>query len=621
MCGDTYYPTQFNYIVYMASSGGLSVPESDQRMSYYGMGGIPDLFFDGYYHLVGAGSDAQDGHIYVPIIEDHWTNSTPVAVAVTDFSFAPGNAYATVRVELIDGSLTSTANTYVRAAIIENDVVYGGSTYEHVLRDMLPSATGTPLTIQNSGETQEFTLPFTMGAWNSANLEIIVWVQRDSDKFIYNSGNSLMVPFAAGVAIDGAQQAVSEGGPVAFGNTTVTNLGLEDDVYDISLELGSLPAGWDAHFTHDGADATSMTLPLASFNSLDLVVTIDAADDQSGQVTLNIASQGAGSNVASLDFVAVSGTKTVLLVADDGLDNIATDFVGPAVGASARTYSVWDRNLTALDGSVLSHFDAVVWACGGTNPGLEAADRAAIDTYLTAGGKILITGQDIAQDLQAEGGSANLWMQFKTRCRVVSGNSGNLAITGVADDPIGDGLAFTLNGGDGANNQSDPDVIETLTADAIPVFQYGTGALAGSRIEITGYKLVFLAFGLEGIADQADRNSVMDSSLDWLIGTTSTPVEDQAPKPLALAQNQPNPFNPSTKIAFVLDQRSPVRLEVFDLQGRLVRTLASEAMDAGDHTVVWDGRTDNGPSAASGTYVYRLQTDTQSLTRKMTLVK
>ena len=56
MCEDHYLPNEFNYIEYMASSGGLSCPESDQRMDYYNMGGIPDLRFDGNWHIqVGAG--------------------------------------------------------------------------------------------------------------------------------------------------------------------------------------------------------------------------------------------------------------------------------------------------------------------------------------------------------------------------------------------------------------------------------------------------------------------------------------------------------------------------------------------------------------------------------------
>jgi 5'-nucleotidase len=89
----------------------------------------------------------------------------------------------------------------------------------------------------------------------------------------------------------------------------------------------------------------------------------------------------------------------------------------------------------------------------------------------------------------------------------------------------------------------------------------------------------------------------------------------------ALDQNVPNPFNPATNISFRLMQNEPVRLSVFDLQGRLVRTLVDDVRTAGEHTVTWNGTTDSGRRAASGTYLYRLQTGSRVLSRTMTLVK
>jgi hypothetical protein len=621
VCEETYYPSQFNYINYMASSGGLSVPESDQRQSYYAMSGIPDLYFDGYQHLVGAGSDAVDGHLYFPIITNHWTNTTPVSVRVTDFSFTPGNAYANIQVEIIGGNLASIANTYIRVAVIESELTYGGSTYDHVLRDMLPSATGTPLTVQTAGQIQTVSLPFTMGAWAVPNLQIIAWVQRDSDKFIYNSGNSRMVPFAAGVEIAGVQQQITTGAPLAFGSTTITNVGLEPDTYDITLDTSALPAGWNAHFTHNGVDGTSLTIPVASMASANLFVTINAPTHNYGHVTLNVVSHGTQANVAAIEFIAVPGNRQVLLVADDGAAAYAETFVLPSLLADSRTVTVWDRAFSTVDGATLNAFDAVIWVCGSENKGLEAPDRAAIDPYLAAGGRMILTGQDLAADLAYEGGTVYQWFKAKTHCKYMSGNAANWDITGTAGDPIGDGLSFAITGGDGANNQTDPDRIELNDTIAQAVFRYGTGSLAGGRVEVDGYKILTLAFGLEAISTQAARDAVLSNSLEWLIGPpVTTPVQD-APRVLTLAQNTPNPFNPLTKIAFALDQSGPVRLAVYDVQGRLVRTLVNAPLAAGEHTLVWDGRDDANQQAASGMYVYRLTANDQTLTRKMTLVK
>ena len=84
----------------------------------------------------------------------------------------------------------------------------------------------------------------------------------------------------------------------------------------------------------------------------------------------------------------------------------------------------------------------------------------------------------------------------------------------------------------------------------------------------------------------------------------------------ALDQNHPNPFNPSTTIAFTVPAAGRVSLQVYDTRGRLVSTLVDAHHKAGRHDVVFDGT-----PLASGTYLYRLEGDGFVRTRKMQLVK
>ncbi len=106
------------------------------------------------------------------------------------------------------------------------------------------------------------------------------------------------------------------------------------------------------------------------------------------------------------------------------------------------------------------------------------------------------------------------------------------------------------------------------------------------------------------------------------ISETSAP-DLSTPEPLRLSQNVPNPFNPSTRIAFGLpgtgDQR--VDLAVYDLQGRRIRTLVAGRMPGGGHEVIWRGEDETGRPAASGVYLYRLQTETGRRSGRMTLVR
>jgi hypothetical protein len=83
----------------------------------------------------------------------------------------------------------------------------------------------------------------------------------------------------------------------------------------------------------------------------------------------------------------------------------------------------------------------------------------------------------------------------------------------------------------------------------------------------------------------------------------------------------PNPFNPVTEIVFHLNSDEHVTLMVYDLSGRLVRKLLSAHMSKGEHSLVWDGKTDFGKGASSGVYFIRLQTDRGVDTRRGLLIK
>ena len=89
----------------------------------------------------------------------------------------------------------------------------------------------------------------------------------------------------------------------------------------------------------------------------------------------------------------------------------------------------------------------------------------------------------------------------------------------------------------------------------------------------------------------------------------------------ALYPNYPNPFNPETRIRFQLAENSNVRLMIYDVLGRKVRTLVSDRMDAGHHVLNWDGLNDAGTAVASGMYVYRIKAGDFIAHRKMLLVR
>jgi hypothetical protein len=98
-------------------------------------------------------------------------------------------------------------------------------------------------------------------------------------------------------------------------------------------------------------------------------------------------------------------------------------------------------------------------------------------------------------------------------------------------------------------------------------------------------------------------------------------VAGAVPSQFALDQNYPNPFNPTTNIRFSLPDEQHVKLDVYDVTGRLVKTILNEQVRAGNMEVTWDGTNSSGAKVASGIYLYRLEAGTFSSVKKMIMLK
>jgi len=93
------------------------------------------------------------------------------------------------------------------------------------------------------------------------------------------------------------------------------------------------------------------------------------------------------------------------------------------------------------------------------------------------------------------------------------------------------------------------------------------------------------------------------------------------PSPFRLAQNIPNPFNPSTEIRFSIPEAGLVRLSIFDVRGREVAVLVDEGRSAGEQSASWSGVDDQGTRAPSSVYFARLQYKGRVLTRTIALIR
>jgi hypothetical protein len=138
-----------------------------------------------------------------------------------------------------------------------------------------------------------------------------------------------------------------------------------------------------------------------------------------------------------------------------------------------------------------------------------------------------------------------------------------------------------------------------------------------------GYQTVNLGFGIEFMIGDLkldgryttgcpDRVDLMANIMEYFGKTPTGPgtgTDGGGEFVNRLHHARPNPFNPVTTIDFSLATAGHTTVRVFDCAGRVVRTLVDSPVDAGPHTVVWDGTTDTGSRAASGVYFVKMETE------------
>jgi len=163
-----------------------------------------------------------------------------------------------------------------------------------------------------------------------------------------------------------------------------------------------------------------------------------------------------------------------------------------------------------------------------------------------------------------------------------------------------------------------------------PSCAYGDMASAASSFGQDSYTLGIAGWPLNGPFDveltvswndncgnlQQDVRTVTLEPADLVTGADTGLVYHNR-----LEQNVPNPFNPTTLITYEVAGDALVRLVVFDVSGRRVRTLVNRAQAPGRYDAVWDGRDEGGRAVSSGVYFYRLESSGFTQTRRMVLLK
>ncbi len=116
------------------------------------------------------------------------------------------------------------------------------------------------------------------------------------------------------------------------------------------------------------------------------------------------------------------------------------------------------------------------------------------------------------------------------------------------------------------------------------------------------------------------------SGYDVELPATSTALDidyenSMNPNTFSLNQNYPNPFNPSTNIGFEIFQAVDVEITVYDVNGRFINTLIKGYMNAGNHSITWDGVSSSGKPVSAGIYLYSITAGKNTAIKKMSFIK
>jgi len=614
------------------SNDPFYLPWSAQRANFYSVPGYPTVKFDGIVSHVGTyGSPTLCANQYRLSINQRL--AIPANITV-EGSFS----YSTETISLsavftVESAVTLNTPMAV-LAVLEDGLHSGAYDYNHVVR----AGEGRFVNLVNVGDQEVVTADFPISAnWNMDNIRCVAWLQRAGGTTfpIYQAAElPLVVDFAFDYEDD--LVTVPDGNEVVLFNSTLTNTTEEAESLTLSL---SDTFGWPTDFMVAGE---------TDFHTTPSVVELDPLE--SVQVTLRVTTDGTvrigegGLQIVSPARVVVkrarifNGGPAVLFVDDDGsYPHQEEDVLLAALDVVNTLYDHWDvrkdhggRVPTVAE---MSEYDAVIWHPGRQNTMILDDKVQVLHDYVAAGGGLLFSYQQFLA--YADTSSNPVTAAFVADDLGIGSyvlDAGADSLIGSAGDPIGDGVRMAFSYESSVHNKAD-----ALTANAAGTItlrsQTGDGIVI--RADHQDSRVVYFACYLNAVsnagADPNNLTSLLDRSLQWVIARNSASVEDGdvlAGRP-GISWIAPNPYRtglPGAHAAIHLRVPEaaagrPARLDVFDLNGRLVRNLIDEALPAGTAVAGWDGCGVTGDPAGSGMYYLRFVTATGADGARMLVIR
>ncbi len=306
------------------------------------------------------------------------------------------------------------------------------------------------------------------------------------------------------------------------------------------------------------------------------------------------------------NFLVQSGSPRVLVVDDDGGQTYERYYTN-ALDSNRILYDIYSVQTSGSPSAeTLRHYPVVIWFTGDTRTNtLTPTDQANLTSYLDNGGKLILSGQNIAFELQG-----SQFLAGYLHSSFVTDSTGKPYLVGISGDPLTRGDTMVLGGGGGANNARSSDAVLPLgEAVACARFKDYPDPNATPMIRYSGnYKLVFFSVAFEAIDHSSrylQRWTLIRRIFEWF-GERLPGVEEMPPvtgrRPYAL-HISPNPFTKETGVGFTAPTTGSVELRVYALNGRLLKTIRREVR-FGEYVRIKVDAEDT----ANGIYLFQLVT-------------
>lgn len=594
--------------------------ENDARRYYYGVNAVPHMRCDGLNQMSTTSQSAMESLI-----------NSRLAIS--------SRVWMDIEIVVNGNNLDITCTTVSDVDITGNKVLHmlvldrysylpatpnGNPNHYHAMLDMVPSSSG------QSFNSTAFDTAYWYGtspmdpSWQINNLDVACFIQDNTTWEVLQARvEQVPVNFPGLYYMDytlednGNNDGRAEPGETAYMYVT---LGNQEPFQTAVNVVGTLST--------DDPDLT-ITTPSVSFpdivnggsgTNVDPFV-FDVNPDATPHPTtvhLEVVADPLAT-VMTADIDLYIGWPEILLV-DDDAGGIFEDYYISTLENLGKSYQHWDINaIGAPTAEDMAGFPYIIWFTGFVSSNiLTTEEQTLIENCLDGGGRLFLTGQNIAQSLNS---TAPDFLHNVLLANFEVANTQNRILDGVTGNPVGEGLTLDCNyGGQGAGNCTSPDGI-TVLAPADEAFIYSGSSYRGGLTYVNANegKLFFLSVPFEAVSGQngtSTREEVLLEILDFFGPVVSVKPEPEIPISYAIVEAHPNPFNPVTSISFELPRSGTVQLDVYDVSGSLVATLVNGWCNAGAHAVTFDA---NGLS--SGVYVYRLTADQYSAAGKMVLMK